>query len=263
MSILDKIVAHKRGELAAMPDESVESSTLRAKLHERGRRDFVAALENPRAGDVALIAEVKKASPSAGVIREDFDPVKIALQYEASGASCLSVLTDENFFKGSLQFLRDIRAAVELPLLRKDFIIDERQVDEAAEWGADAILLIVAILDDGQLDRLHDLATSAGLAALVEVHDEAELGRALSAGANLIGINNRNLNDFSVDLTTSTQLANSLTNWQGMLVGESGIHSRGDVEVLRDAGMGAILVGESLMRAADLRDKAAELLGTG
>ena len=138
---------------------------------------------NRRRGPVALIAEVKKASPSAGVIRPDFDPVRIARAYEAAGASCLSVLTDQKFFQGSLEYLKQIRAAVQLPLLRKDFIIDERQILEAVEWGADAILLIVAILSDAQLKHFHALATGAGLAALVEVHDEAELDRALNAGA--------------------------------------------------------------------------------
>ena len=160
---------------------------------------------------IALIAEVKKASPSAGVICQDFDPVRIAKEYEAAGASCLSVLTDEKFFQGSLDYLRQIRAAVKLPLLRKDFIIDERQILEAIEWGADAILLIVAILDDARLQRFHELATEAGLAALVEVHDEAELERALAAGANLIGVNNRNLKTFKVDLATTEQARGQLS----------------------------------------------------
>ena len=170
-------------------------------------RDFAGALRKPKRGPVALIAEVKKASPSAGVIRPDFDPVRIAREYEAAGASCLSVLTDQKFFQGSLEYLRQIRAAVQLPLLRKDFIIDERQILEAVEWGADAILLIVAILSDAQLRHFHELATGAGLAALVEVHDEAELDRALSAGAELIGVNNRNLKTFKVDLATTERLA--------------------------------------------------------
>ena len=169
-----------------------------------------AALREPRIGRVALIAEVKKASPSAGVICPDFDPVRIAREYEAAGASCLSVLTDEKFFQGSLDYLKQIRAAVRLPLLRKDFIIDERQILEAIEWGADAVLLIVAILSEAQLKRFHALATGAGLAALVEVHDEAELDRALAAGAELIGVNNRNLKTFKVDLATTERLAAQL-----------------------------------------------------
>jgi indole-3-glycerol phosphate synthase len=220
---------------------------------------------------VALIAEVKKASPSAGLIRPDFDPVRIACEYEAAGASCLSVLTDEKFFQGSLQHLRQIRSAVNLPLLRKDFIIDERQVLEAAEWGADAILLIVSILSREELGRLLALAAGAGLAALVEVHDEPELDRALAAGATLIGVNNRNLNTFKVDLATTERLAARIVPSSPgrppsscpppLLVAESGIHTRADVERLARCGARAILVGESLMRHPDIRAKVRELLG--
>jgi len=212
-----------------------------------------------------LIAEVKKASPSAGVICKDFDPIRIAREYEAAGASCLSVLTDERFFQGSLDYLKQIREVVRLPLLRKDFIIDERQILEAIEWGADAILLIVAILDDEQLRHFQSLASAAGLAALVEVHDEAELQRALAADARLIGVNNRNLKTFKVDLATTEALAAKLratANGSGtFLVAESGIHSRADVERLRASGAGAILVGESLMRDGSIAVKAAELIG--
>ncbi|HZP60930.1 MAG TPA: indole-3-glycerol phosphate synthase TrpC, partial [Opitutaceae bacterium] len=158
-NILDKIVAEKQREIAKLPARLIAAGELRDALLERDeRRDFLAALRQPRSGKVTLIAEVKKASPSAGVICPDFDPVRIARQYEAAGASCLSVLTDEKFFQGSLDYLRQIRAAVKLPLLRKDFIIDERQILEAIEWGADAILLIVAILDDAALRRFHTLA---------------------------------------------------------------------------------------------------------
>ena len=261
MSILDDIVAHKASELERLPEMVVSFDGLREKLEARGKRDFIAALRNPRVGDVALIAEVKKASPSAGVIREDFDPVVIAREYESAGASCLSVLTDEEFFLGSLAYLRDIRSAVKLPLLRKDFIIDERQIMEAVEWGADAVLLIVAILDDDRLACFHNLALNAGLAALVEVHDGDELERARSIGAELIGVNNRNLKDFTVDLSVTEELAETLNEWDGVLVAESGIHSREDVERLGACGAGAILVGESLVREADLRGKARELLG--
>src|SRR5262249_49488498 len=155
-------------------------------------------------------AEVKKASPSAGVICYDFDPVRIATEYEAAGAGCLSVLTDEKFFQSSLEHFRQIRAAVKLPLLRKDFIIDERQHLEASEWGADAILLIVAILNDAQLKQFHSLAIEAGLSALVEVHDEEELDRALAIGAQLIGVNNRDLETFEVNLATTDRLAAKL-----------------------------------------------------
>src|SRR4051794_16635832 len=233
-------------------------------LERNESRDFVAALKNPKRGTVALIAEVKKASPSAGVICADFDPVRIAKEYEAAGASCLSVLTDEKFFQGSLAYLKEIRSAVKLPLLRKDFIIDERQILEAVECGADAILLIVAILSDGDLERFHQLATDAGLAALVEVHDEEELERALRIGARLIGVNNRNLKTFTVDVGTTEKLAGkafaSHSSDEVLLVAESGIHSRADVERVSRAGAAAILVGESLMRG-DISGKAAELIG--
>ena len=261
MSILDDIVAHKAIELERLPEMAISFDGLRGKLEARGKRDFIASLRNPRVGDVALIAEVKKASPSAGVIRADFDPVAIAREYESAGANCLSVLTDEEFFQGSLAYLRDIRSVVQLPLLRKDFIIDERQIMESVEWGADAVLLIVAILDDDKLARLHDLALNSGLAALVEVHDGDELERARSIGAELIGVNNRNLKDFTVDLSVTEELAETLNDWDGVLVAESGIHSREDVGRLEVCGAGAILVGESLMRETDLCGKVHELLG--
>ena len=262
MSILDEIVAHKRTELAALPEAPVTLETLRAQVAERGGvRDFAAALAHPRGGDVGLIAEVKKASPSAGVIREDFDPVAIAREYEAAGASCLSVLTDEKFFQGSPEFLKQIRPVVNLPLLRKDFIIDERQIAEAIDWGADAVLLIAAILDDGQLGHFHALATAAGLTALVEVHDEDELNRALALKAPLIGVNNRNLKTFEVNLATTEQLAARMDLRQTLLVSESGIHSRADVERLTACGARAVLVGESLMREDDIAAKVRELGG--
>ena len=263
MSILDAIVAEKQREVAALPEGSPSASDLKAAVDARGgARDFLAALRNPKSGPVALIAEVKKASPSAGVICPDFDPVRIARQYEAAGASCLSVLTDQKFFQGSLEYLRQIRQAVRLPLLRKDFIIDSRQIREAIEWGADAILLIVAILSDEQLRAFRALAAGAGLAALVEVHDENELDRALAAGADLIGVNNRDLKTFKVDLVTTERLASRLRDHGSgvLLVAESGIHSRADVQRLSKCGAHAILVGESLMRHGDIGAKTRELL---
>ena len=223
------------------------------------RRDFFAALQSPKRGSLALISEVKKASPSAGIICPDFDPVRIAREYEAAGATCLSVLTDEKFFQGSLRDLQQIRAAVKLPLLRKDFIIDERQILEAAQWGADAILLIVRILKDEELKHFHSLAVGAGLTVLVEVHDEAELDRALSIGARLIGVNNRDLDTFQVDLGTTERLAAKAKG--KLLVAESGIHNRADVERVQRAGAGAILVGEALMKnPAGIAAKVSELL---
>jgi indole-3-glycerol phosphate synthase len=266
-TILDKILAEKKLEVAKLPQRAVSPAGLQAAMAARGgRRDFAAALRAPRSGGgVSLIAEVKKASPSAGIICADFDAVRIARQYEAAGADCLSVLTDEKFFQGSLEYLKAVRQAVKLPLLRKDFIIDERQILEAVEAGADAILLIVAILDEAQLNRFHALATGAGLAVLVEVHDEAELDRALSAGASLIGVNNRDLKTFKVDLATTERLAGRLRDSSGgggkLLVAESGINTRADVERLERFGARAILVGESLMRQGNVAVKVGELLG--
>jgi indole-3-glycerol phosphate synthase len=285
-NILDTIVEEKKREVARLPERLIAAGDLRDAMLEHGeRRDFMAALRTPsrntqHATRVALIAEVKKASPSAGIICKDFDPVRIAKEYEAAGANCLSVLTDERFFQGSLDYLRQIRAAVKIPLLRKDFIIDERQILEAIEWGADAILLIVAILDDERLKRFHALAKSAGLAVLVEVHDETELERAMAMGADLIGVNNRDLKTFKVDLGTTERLAAILNRRTGaspvshvkkengdrqdacpaLLVAESGIHTRADVERLAKCGAKAILVGESLMKGGDIRSKVRQLL---
>lgn len=267
MSILDKIIEQKKIEVARFPARLIAAGDLRDAMLEHGeRRDFVAALRNPRFGNIGLIAEVKKASPSAGVICKDFDPVRIAKAYEAAGASCLSVLTDEQFFQGSLDYLRQIRAAVKVPLLRKDFIIDERQILEAIEWGADAILLIVAILTDEQLQKFHSLAVEAGLAVLVEVHDEVELARARKFSPALIGVNNRDLKSFAVDLATTERLAGTLFSSPSVrqsvvLVAESGIHTRADVDRLKKSGAGAILVGESLVKHGDVQTKVRELIG--
>ena len=267
MNILDTIVAQKQLEVAKLPQRIFAAGDLRDAMLEHGeRRDFFAALKQPRVGTIGLIAEVKKASPSKGVICQDFDPVRIALAYESAGASCLSVLTDEKFFQGSLDYLRQIRGAVKIPLLRKDFIIDERQILEAIEWGADAILLIVACLDDVRLKTFHDLATEAGLAVLVEVHEEAELERALRMGASLIGVNNRDLKTFKVDLAVTERLAAALFAGPDpenkLLVAESGIFTRADVERLAKCGSRAILVGESLMKdSGDIQAKVRELIG--
>ena len=261
-NILETIVEQKKREVAQLPARLIAAGDLRDAMLEHGeRRDFIAALKNPRRGDIGLIAEVKKASPSMGVICKDFDPVRIAKEYEAADANCLSVLTDEQFFQGSLDYLRQIRAAVKLPLLRKDFIIDERQILEAIEWGADAILLIVAILTDEQLEKFHSLATEAGLAVLVEVHDEEELERALKISPKLIGVNNRNLKTFQVDLATTENLAPRIIKNGSLLVAESGIQTRADVERVRKCGAGAILVGESLVKQGDIGAKVRELIG--
>ena len=265
MNILEKIVEHKKSELALLPKRPAAAEHLcwAVKTHGR-RRDFASALRFPRFGAAALIAEVKKASPSAGVIRADFDPVAIARAYEQAGASCISVLTDEKFFQGSREYMRAIRDAVSLPILRKDFIIDPRQILEAVEYGADAILLIVAILTDQELKLFISMAAGAGLDALVEVHDEVELKRALDAGANIVGINNRDLRTFCVSLQTSIDLiarGRALAGETGKIyVAESGIHTSEDVRHLAAAGAHAVLVGESLMREPDIQAKVRELL---
>jgi indole-3-glycerol phosphate synthase len=267
LNILEKIVAQKKVEVAKLPQRTVSARDLQSVIAARGGLlDFETALRHPRSGKVSLIAEVKKASPSAGVICADFDPVRIAQQYEMAGADCLSVLTDEQFFQGSLAYLKRIRASVNLPLLRKDFIIDERQILEAVEWGADAILLIVAILTDDELKHFHELATEGGLTALVEAHDEAELDRGLAAGAHVVGVNNRDLKIFKTDLATTERLAVKLRaspdGPEKLLVAESGIHTRADVVRLEKCGAQSILVGESLMKEKNIKAKVAELLGS-
>lgn len=258
IDILEKIVAAKRRELAAttarLPLDEMEYHAAEAPP----ARDFLAALSGP--GPIQLIAEVKKASPSAGVIRDDFDPIAIARSYQAHGAACLSVLTDTPFFQGHLSYLARIRAAVAIPLLRKDFIIDEYQVVEARLAGADAILLIAEILDDAALAALQARARTLGMAALVEFHDEANLPRVLASGASLVGVNNRDLKRFVSDLDQTFRLRDRIP--PGVtLVSESGIKTRRDVELLEAAGVHAILVGEALMRQADLGLAVERLLG--
>jgi indole-3-glycerol phosphate synthase len=224
-------------------------------------RPFALALDRgPEA--LGLIAEVKKASPSAGVIAADFDPVAIAEQYQAAGAHCVSVLTDEQFFQGSLSYLTRIRQAIALPCLRKDFIIHEAQIFEAAVAGADAILLIVAALEQAKLEGLYKAALNCGLDVLVEVHTRAELERALEIEATLIGINNRNLTTFEVDLATTEELSEEVPDGV-ILVSESGLKTRADAQRVFDAGCQAILVGESLMRTGDIPGQVAELLSVG
>ncbi len=240
-----------------------------ARLRERGTRDLEAMLRRqspPRgfraaltASDrVALIAEVKKASPSKGVIREDFDPTAIARSYERGGARCLSVLTDTDFFQGRLEDLAQARESVSLPALRKDFILDPLQMLEARAWGADGVLMIVAALGDGVLVELLATAHGLGMDALVEVHDGRELERAVAAGADMIGINNRDLRTFEVDIETTRRLAAGVPEGV-VLVAESGISSRADIESLKPCGIDAVLVGEGLMRAADIEAAVREL----
>jgi indole-3-glycerol phosphate synthase len=257
-SILDEIVHSKLKEVAAaklrMPLDEMEHQAAEAPPV----RDFLEALAGP--GPIRLIAEVKKASPSAQVIREDFDPIAIAQTYQAHGASCLSVLTDAPYFQGHLSYLARIRASVAIPLLRKDFLIDEYQVVESRLAGADAILLIAEILDDDALRRLQGRARALGMAALVEFHDEANLARVLDSGATLIGVNNRDLHRFVTDLDLTLRLRDQVPP-EVVLVSESGIRTRSDVERLEAAGVSAILVGETLMRAPDIGLAVERLLG--
>ncbi|WP_392405229.1 indole-3-glycerol phosphate synthase TrpC [Cardiobacterium hominis] len=251
-TILDDILAHKRQEVAAQK-QRVDMDTLVANISTSNDtpRGFMKALQARVAiGGTAVIAEVKKASPSMGVIRASFDPVAIAESYAAAGATCLSVLTDEKYFQGSGHYLRLVRAAVGLPLLRKDFIVDEYQIVEARALGADAILLIVAALSDAELAAFTRLAHDLGLDVLVEVHDEAECARALQLPLRVIGVNNRNLHDFSVSLDTSRRIKTMLPA-DYLLVSESGIHTRADIEALQADGIHAFLVGGALMQADD------------
>ena len=243
--ILARIVGHKRAELAGLAARREELEQRAAARMDR--RDFRAPLVSRRP---AIIAEVKKASPSRGVLGGEFDPVRLACAYQQGGAAALSVLTDREYFQGSLDDLIAARRAVWLPVLRKDFTIDELHVVEAAAHGADAILLIAAILDVAEMRRFRELAARYGMAALVEVHNEAELGAALDSGAEIVGVNNRNLHTFEVTLDTAVRLAENIPS-RVVRVAESGIHSRADVKLLEDAGFQAFLVGEHLMRSAD------------
>jgi indole-3-glycerol phosphate synthase len=248
-TILDKIVATKRAEIgqAKLARPEVE---LRAQLADAPAvRDFFAALA--AAGPIKLIAEVKKASPSAGVIRADFDAVSIARIYEDHDAACVSVLTDERYFQGRLEYLTAVRAAVDLPVLRKDFILDTYQLVEARAAGADAVLLIAECLDDRSLRTLLSETRELGMTPLVELYDPANLPRVLSAGATLIGVNNRNLHTFQVDLEHSIRMRAQVPG-DCVLVAESGIKAHEDVMRLAAAGVDAILVGESLMREPDI-----------
>lgn len=260
--ILDKILASKREEVVvASARQSLEALRSRVGDLEDQPRGFARALRYMRdSGGTALIAEVKKGSPSKGVIREDFDPVDIALTYQEGGATCLSVLTDQEYFYGHLRFLGLIREQVSLPLLRKDFIVDPYQLYEARLAGADAVLLIAAALEDDKIKELAQIAGELQLDTLLEVHDEGELERALTLPVDLIGINNRDLRTFKTDLQISEKLAGRIPAEQ-IAVAESGINARQDIDRLRDAGAGAFLVGESLMREADIEAKMKDLLG--
>ena len=257
-TILDEIVDWKRKEVAhrkqTIPLTDVQVDIPRAPAP----RDLVAALRQP---GVSLIAEVKRASPSKGLLRPDLDPVALAREYEANGAAAISVLTDERFFGGRLAHLQAVRREVpRVPVLRKDFLLEAYQVFEARAAGADAVLLIVAVLSDDELQSLYGLVRRLQMAALVEVHDEAELARALAIEPRIVGVNNRDLRTFRVDLETTARLR-ALIPEEVVLVAESGVHNADDVVRLEKIGADAMLVGEALVRAEDVGGKVRELVG--
>ncbi len=256
MTILDKIVEHKRAEVAEAKKRGIQPMV----APDNALRGFKKALTEKHG--VAIIAEVKKASPSKGLICHDFDPEKIALDYERGGAAAISVLTDEKFFQGSLAFLPRVRQTVSLPLLRKDFIIDHFQVDEARAWGADAILLIAAVLDEVLLKELLHHAKEEGMDCLVEVHDVAEVEKVLNVGADLIGVNNRNLKDFSVSLETTFKVRRVIPE-DIPVVSESGISAPQHIKSLRNANITAALIGEALVKGDNRADRVAELVKAG
>ena len=252
--ILDKIIAVKTKEVEALKERYGTAHF--AEKAEPSKKDFISSISSP----VSLIAEVKKASPSSGVICKDFDPVNTALSYEKGGARAVSVLTDKEFFMGDIKYLEDIAASVKLPVLRKDFVIDEIQIYEARYYGADAVLLIASVLSDRDINRFSAAAKDLSMSVLLEVHDRPELERALGCGARMIGINNRDLSTFKVDMNTSIELASLIPEGQGIIVvSESGIKTVSDVKKLRDAGINAALIGEELMKASDIGKKIKEL----
>ncbi|MFK7777195.1 MAG: indole-3-glycerol phosphate synthase TrpC [Gimesia sp.] len=256
-NILEEIIAFKQTEVskakAALPFE-----VLAEQLHTAlPVRDFVNSLRIH--GPVGMIAEVKKASPSAGLICEDFHPVEIAQAYESAGAACISVLTDEHFFQGHLNYLKEVRNTVAIPVLRKDFIIDRYQILEARVAGADCVLLIAECLDDDQLENLYAYALELGMSALVEIYEPDNLDRVLNLSPPMLGINNRNLKTFVTTLDHSIQLSSKIPE-DCLLISESGIQNRQDVLRLQSSGVRGILVGETLMRAPDIREKVSELL---
>ena len=252
--ILKEIVAVKRTEIENAK-QKISLEQMRDDAYARVlTRDFVGALRKKIAGSQsAVIAEVKKASPSKGVLREDFVAADIAQSYAQFGAACLSVLTDKQFFQGGVDYLKQARASCDLPVLRKDFIVDAYQVYESRSMGADCILLIAACLEDSQMLEFESIAHALGMAVLGEVHDQVELERASKLKTPLIGVNNRNLRTFEVDLSTTIDVVSTVTQWPGerLLISESGIQTLGDVERLKSAGVHAFLVGEAFMRAPD------------
>ncbi len=257
MSILDQIVQDKKTEVAKRLTGITTDHLHKSNTDHRKPLDFIKALKTR---SLSIIAEIKKASPSKGVIRPDFDPLQIAKSYAKAGANCLSVLTEEKYFQGSSDYLKVIRQAVEIPLLRKDFIVDNRQIRESYDLGADAILLIASVLSEQQLSDFRKLAETFGLTTLVEVHTAQELEVALKLDCHLIGINNRNLATFETDIQHSINLRKRIPEYV-TCVSESGINSAADCRVLHENGFDAVLVGETLMRQPDPGAYIATLLG--
>ena len=258
MTILDELAEYARQRVAkAKLEKSLEQVKAEAEALPRGNFEFEKAL---RKDDIAFICECKKASPSKGIIAEEFDYLKIAMDYEAAGADCISVLTEPRWFLGSNEYLRKIAANVSIPCIRKDFTVDEYMIYEARLLGAKAVLLICAILDDEQLRNYIKICDSLGLSALVEAHDEGEIKRAIEAGARIIGVNNRNLKDFTVDTSNSSNLR-TMVPADVIFVSESGVKTAADISALRSARVDAVLIGETLMRAENKKQKLEELKG--
>jgi len=257
--ILDEILEHKRQVVEEQKKQVPITEMVAQAQDQQATRDFRAAIARDD-GDIRLIAEIKKSSPSAGLIRDDFSPADLAAECVEAGATAISVLTEERFFQGHLDYLKAVKERVEVPVLRKDFIIDEYQVFESRAAGADALLLIVCRLEPPDLKRLLELTGELGMAALVEVHSEHEVGLALAAGADIIGINNRDLETFHVDLETTIRL-HELLGEDKIVVSESGISDRSDVKLVERVGVDAVLVGGSIMKQRNVARKVKELLG--
>lgn len=257
--ILNDIIDYKRLQVADPEYRKNIFNYINSLDHRQRKKSLSLALKEP--GKVSLLAEIKRASPSGGMIREDCSPSDVAAIYERNGAAAISVLTDEKFFKGNPRFIPEVRKVSELPLLRKDFIIDPLQIYEAAMLGADAVLLITSVLTGHELENFMQLARELGLECLVEVHHLEELKQAVDAGARMIGINNRDLKTFKTDLGTTLKLMEHMGNPRPVTVSESGIKRREDIELLKGAGVDAVLVGEALMREPDIAAKVLELAG--
>lgn len=261
--ILNEIIAHKKAELDRLKaDFPVKGLVQGLKMRIKQLpppRDFIKAITGK---DIKIIAEVKKASPSKGIIKKDFNPVEIAKIYELNGAAAISVLTEEKYFHGHIDYLREIKEAISLPVLRKDFIFDEYQIYESRAAGADALLLIARVLEKKEIERFLDLSHNLGMSCIVEAHDEEELEKVLSTKAKLIGINNRDLKTFKTDIKTTLNLATKIPK-DRIVISESGINSYNDVDLLKRKGIHVFLVGESLMREKDMGKKLKELMGIG